>query len=43
MNLPTNQISFLRISIQNYLLKNFPLQDQEMNVYTMRCQKIHET
>ena len=43
LNLPTNEINLLRISIQKYLLKNFPLQHYEMNVYTMRFQKIHET
>ena len=43
LNLPTNEISLLRISIEKHLLKNFPLQHHEMNVYTMRFQKIHET
>ena len=43
LNLPTNKISLLRIIIQKHLLKNFPLQHYEMNIYTMRFLKIHET
>ena len=43
LNLPTNEISLLGMSIQRQLLKNFTLQHQEMNVYTMRFQKIDET
>ena len=43
LNFPTNDISLLRISIQKHLLKNFPLQHHEMDVYSMKFQKIHET
>ena len=43
LNLPTNEVSLLSMSIQRQLLKNFTLQHQEMNVYTMRFQKINET
>ena len=43
LNLPITQLSFITIRIQKHLWKNFPLQDHEMNVYTMRFQKIHET
>ena len=43
LNLPTNEISLLAMTIQRQLLKNFRLQHQEMNVYTMRFQKIDET
>ena len=43
LNLPTTQLSFITISIQKQLLKNFPLQDRKMKVYTIRFQKIHET
>ena len=43
LNLPTNEISLLSMSIQRQLLKNFTLQHQEMNVYTMRFHKINET
>ena len=42
LNLPTNEISLLTMTIQRQLLKNFRLQHQEMNVYTMRFQKIDE-
>ena len=43
LNLPTNERTLLSMSIQRQLLKNFRLQHQEMNVYTMRFQKIDET
>ena len=43
LNLPTNEITLLSMSIQRQLLKNFRLQHQKMNVYTMRFQKIDET
>ena len=43
LNLPTNEIGLLTMSIQRQLLKNFRLKYQEMNVYTMRFQKIDET
>ena len=43
LNLPTNEISLLSMSIQKQLLKNFTLQHQEMNIYTMRFQKINDT
>ena len=42
-SLPTTQISVITIRIQKHLLKNIPLQDREMKVYTIRFQKIHET
>ena len=43
LNLPTNEISLLTMTIQRELLKNFRVQHHEMNVYTMRLQKIDET
>ena len=39
LSLPTTQLSFITISIQKHLLKNFPLQDRKMKVYTIT----HET
>ena len=40
---PTNEISFLTMTTQRQLFKNFRLQHQEMNVYKIRFQKIDET
>ena len=39
LNLPTNEKGLLSISIQRHLLKNFPLQNQEMNIYTIDLRK----
>ena len=43
LNLHTNEITLLSMRIERQLLKNFRLQHQEMNVYTMRIQKIDDT
>ena len=43
LNLPTNERTLLSMRIQRQFLKNFRLQHQEMNIYTMRFQKIDET
>ena len=43
LNLPITQLSFITVRIQKHLWKNFPLEDREMKVYTIRFQKIHET
>ena len=40
---PTNEKSLLTMTTQRQLLKNFRLQNQEMNVYKIRFQKIDET
>ena len=40
---PTNEISFLTMTTQRQLFKNFRLQHQEMNVYKIRFQEIDET
>ena len=40
---PTNEISFLTMTTQRQLFKNFRLQHQEMNVNKIRFQKIDET